>query len=186
MTSAMRNWGRRLGDGRGLTLAHRRQSAKLVGYPWCIVRAPTQDLCSAQGRFLQLRYKTDEAGPRKGLGPILTFEELEPLTREPRSDQILIDVREPQETQLGMIPSAVNIPLSRLPQAMNMKREDFLKEFGFEKPTKGANGPDLVLYCRSGMRSASALEILKGMNFDRLSNYKGSWLDWSARTKKEE
>lgn len=57
----------------------------------------------------------------------------------------IVDVRTPEELRSGAYPGAVNIPLQELPRRLN------------EIPK---NGP-VIVYCASGIRSASAARILK-------------------------
>ena len=59
---------------------------------------------------------------------------------------LLLDVRTPAEFAQGHLPGALNIPVVELP--------DRLAELG---------GPDrdVVVYCRSGMRSARAATVLR-------------------------
>jgi len=70
----------------------------------------------------------------------------------------IIDVREPDEVIQGMIPSAVNIPLSVLGAALHTPRVEFLEKFGFEKPRWEQ---EVIFYCRSGMRSTTASDVAK-------------------------
>ena len=77
------------------------------------------------------------------------------LTSEPQ-DAYLIDVREPNETEQGMIPSAVNLPLSELPNSLHLGSTDFKAKYGYEKPRKDQ---EITFYCRSGKRSTTACEI---------------------------
>lgn len=70
----------------------------------------------------------------------------------------MIDVREPDEVILGSIPSSVNIPLSGMAAALHMNPEAFKEKFGFEKPK---SGQEVIFYCRSGKRSATAGDIAK-------------------------
>ena len=58
----------------------------------------------------------------------------------------------------GMIPGAVNVPLSVLSSALHLSPGEFSQKFGFEKPMVKHQ---LVFYCRSGMRSASAADVAK-------------------------
>ena len=57
----------------------------------------------------------------------------------------LVDVRTPGEVSMEPVPGALNIPLDEVPER--------LEEF------KDMSRP-LVLFCRSGQRSAKALEFL--------------------------
>jgi rhodanese-related sulfurtransferase len=105
----------------------------------------------------------------------------------------LIDVREPDEVIQGSIPSSVNIPLSVLPGSLRMNEVLFEEKFGFKKPK---TSQEIVFYCRSGVRAATAGDIAKKngyeklvcqastlhdpltLNHVRLYNYRGSWLEW--------
>ncbi|CCO07934.1 rhodanese-like domain-containing protein [Desulforamulus hydrothermalis] len=77
-------------------------------------------------------------------------------------DMLLIDVREPSEFQEGYLPGAVNIPLGQL--------ENRLQEISKDK--------DVVLYCRSGRRSALAADIMVKNGFQRVFNLAGGILSW--------
>ena len=73
-------------------------------------------------------------------------------------DAYLIDVREPDEVVQGSIPSSVNLPLTILSSSINLPAEIFKKKFGWEKPLPEQ---EIVFYCRSGKRSASASDIAR-------------------------
>ncbi|MFD0680415.1 MULTISPECIES: rhodanese-like domain-containing protein [unclassified Paenibacillus] len=76
----------------------------------------------------------------------------------------IIDVREPDEIALGMIPGAVSIPLMQIP--------DRLKEVPQDKET--------ILVCRSGNRSGKAHEYLTAQGFMNLKNMSGGMLEWDS------
>jgi adenylyltransferase/sulfurtransferase len=76
---------------------------------------------------------------------------------------VLIDVREPHEYQICNIPGAKLIPLGEVP-----KRLDELDKTA-----------DIVIHCKSGMRSARACGILKAAGFEHVRNMKGGILAWS-------
>jgi phage shock protein E len=67
----------------------------------------------------------------------------------------LVDVRTPGEFDAGHLPGAVNIPLSDLERRMR------------ELEPKDA---PIVLYCRSGSRSASAASVLKSAGYSDVRN----------------
>lgn len=67
----------------------------------------------------------------------------------------LVDVRTPEEFFQGHYPGAVNIPLDKV--------ADRIEEF------KEMHAP-IVLYCRSGKRSAVATAILKQNGIDEVYN----------------
>lgn len=98
----------------------------------------------------------------------------------PSQDILIVDVREPDEVALGTLPSAVNLPLSRLPEALDEAFEPgrFKKEFAFKKP---AAGQKIIFFCRSGKRSATAAEIAGMHGYANVRNYVGSWLEWSEK-----
>jgi len=110
--------------------------------------------------------------------PILTYEQVKQKSQQPSEDAYLIDVREPDEVLQGMIPSAVNLPLSGLSGALHLDGEKFRETYGFRKP---ALDQEVIFYCRSGMRSASASDVARRNGYKNILNYKGSWLDWKAR-----
>lgn len=70
----------------------------------------------------------------------------------------LVDVRTPEEFASGHIDGAANIPLSQV--------EKRLKEFGPK------NKP-IVVYCRSGSRSASAARTLKAAGYEQVHDLGG-------------
>ncbi|KAJ6627163.1 Rhodanese-like protein [Mycena sp. CBHHK59/15] len=106
---------------------------------------------------------------------VLIYEELLPKTRSPSPDSYLIDVREPDEVIQGMIPSAVNLPLSVLSNSLHLQPDSFKAKHGFEKPSKSQ---ELTFYCRSGKRSTSACDVAKRNGYTNILNYTGSWLEW--------
>ncbi|GLI10642.1 rhodanese-like domain-containing protein [Paenibacillus tyrfis] len=74
----------------------------------------------------------------------------------------IIDVREPDEVALGMIPGAKHIPLMEIPQRLG------------EIPQQS----ETILVCRSGNRSGRALEYLEAQGFTGLVNMTGGMLEW--------
>jgi adenylyltransferase/sulfurtransferase len=78
-------------------------------------------------------------------------------------DLQLIDVREHWEWQIARIPGARLIPLGALHSAIDsLDREK-----------------EIVLYCKSGIRSLHAAEELADQGFRRLKNLSGGILRWS-------
>lgn len=86
-----------------------------------------------------------------------------------KSKVMLIDVREPHEYKAGFIPSAVNIPLSQL----NARVNEISKK------------NDVLLYCRSGMRSKQAAKLLKKHGFTHLAHLQGGISAWQGTVKKK-
>ncbi len=77
----------------------------------------------------------------------------------------LLDVREPQEWQICRIAGAHLIPLGRLSASLNQLN----------------TADDIVVYCRSGVRSAKAVELLKKSGFKRVRNLDGGILAWADK-----
>ena len=77
----------------------------------------------------------------------------------------LIDVREPHEYKICSIPGARLIPLGEFPQRVG--------EFNTED--------DIVIHCRSGMRSAKACGVLRQAGFQHVRNVVGGILAWSDK-----
>jgi adenylyltransferase/sulfurtransferase len=75
----------------------------------------------------------------------------------------LIDVREPQEWEIGRLPGARLIPLGTLPAQLGTL--DSARE--------------IVVYCKGGVRSARAVSQLRQAGFKRVANLAGGILRWS-------
>jgi len=70
---------------------------------------------------------------------------------------IIIDVRSPQEFEIGHLKGAVNVPLDQIQQKLDAIE-------GLEKSS------EILVYCRSGARSAVACSILAQQGFRRVLN----------------
>ena len=94
-------------------------------------------------------------------GDDVTVEELK-LFIDNNAGVFLLDVREPQEHQICSIPGSVLIPLGELPNRIS--------ELGGHK--------DVVVHCKSGVRSAKAVKILSDAGFTKVRNLSGGILRW--------
>jgi adenylyltransferase/sulfurtransferase len=84
-------------------------------------------------------------------------------TRLDRGDRLtLVDVREPQESDINSIPGSIVIPLPAL-EAMASTLD---------------RSRDIVVYCKAGVRSASAVQALLAAGFERVTHLKGGILAW--------
>ncbi|SDW95797.1 rhodanese-like domain-containing protein [Paenibacillus sp. CF384] len=81
------------------------------------------------------------------------------------TDMLLIDVREAGEYRSGYIPGARNIPLSQLGSRLG------------ELPTD----KQLLLYCRSGMRSKTAARQLMRGGYSQIAHLQGGLGAWSGK-----
>jgi len=96
--------------------------------------------------------------------PETTVEDLK--ARLDRGDSfVLLDVREPFELEIASLPGALNIPLGELPGRLG--------ELDPQAET--------LILCRSGGRSANALEFLRDSGFSNLWNVEGGINAWSRR-----
>jgi len=75
---------------------------------------------------------------------------------------VIVDVREPQEYQINRLPGSILIPLGDLPKR-------------YVELDPNAN---LVMQCKSGMRSAKAQDFLRSKGFTRVRNLTGGVLGW--------
>src|SRR3990172_3281231 len=80
----------------------------------------------------------------------------------------LLDVREPHELEISALPEAVNIPLGAL--AAHLSELD--------------SAEDMVIFCKSGSRSARALELLVSAGFKKVKNLKGGINAWAQEVDK--
>lgn len=95
-------------------------------------------------------------------GAEMTTAEVQTWRQEGEPFQLL-DVREPQEAALAAIAGSILIPLGSLPAR--------LVEVDRTRP--------VVVYCRSGARSARAVELLRRAGLDRTYNLAGGILAWA-------
>ena len=89
---------------------------------------------------------------------------------------LLIDVREEDELEYGMLPTAKHISLGEVEDALRMTPDRFLKHYGFAQPKKD---DVIIFYCRTGSRSVRATNIALHCGFVNAKNYVGSVREWS-------
>jgi adenylyltransferase/sulfurtransferase len=97
-------------------------------------------------------------------GSTITAGELNAM-KERGDDIYLVDVREPAEWEIVRIPDAVLIPKGDLPGR--------LADLPQNKP--------VVLYCKSGVRSAEALALLKDAGFADAKHVQGGVTAWQTQ-----
>ena len=94
-----------------------------------------------------------------GIGETITAQDL-----RQKSNYLLIDVREPVEHAALSIPGALLIPMGK-----------------FEDGSAFAQIPadkEIILHCRSGVRSAKCLALLKAAGFNNSKHLKGGIIAW--------
>ncbi len=94
--------------------------------------------------------------------PEITVTELKQMMDQEKPI-VLVDVREPHEYQICKIDGSKLIPLGDVPKRMHELN----------------SADDIVVHCRSGVRSAKAVEFLMKSGFKKIHNLKGGVLAWA-------
>jgi adenylyltransferase/sulfurtransferase len=105
-------------------------------------------------------------GPEKPVSngtPEISVEELK-RRLDAKEDLFILDVREPNEYQICNLNGHL-IPLNDLPRRVNELDPD----------------KEMVVHCRSGVRSGKAVDFLRQAGFDKAKNLTGGILAWSDR-----
>ncbi|MEO6864060.1 MAG: rhodanese-like domain-containing protein [Gemmatimonadaceae bacterium] len=86
------------------------------------------------------------------------------ITQKTQGDTVFLDVREPNEWNLGHVPGAVHIPRGQL-----------------EGKVEGVVGREknIVVYCAGGSRSALAADTLRQMGYEHVSSLRGGFRGWA-------
>ena len=85
--------------------------------------------------------------------------------QERKEKAVYLDVREPNEWNLGHIPGAVHIPRGTLETKV---------EQAIPRDAR------VVIYCAGGNRSALAADTLQQMGYANVESMAGGWRDWVA------
>jgi adenylyltransferase/sulfurtransferase len=100
--------------------------------------------------------------------PELSVPEIEPSEVKQLMDAgepfVLVDVREPHEWEICNLGGQL-IPLSQLPSRVH----------------ELSSADEIVVMCRSGMRSARAVDFLRQAGFRKVKNLRGGILGWSSQ-----
>ena len=140
-----------------------RRELKLRKNPDCPVcgKNPTvtalidyQEFCGIRG---------EEQAPATVAVPEITVEELKQKL-DAHEDVFILDVREPHEYQICHL-NGYLLPLGDLP-----KRAHELD-----------SSREIVAHCRSGVRSAKAVDFLRSAGFRKVKNLKGGILAWADK-----
>lgn len=105
-----------------------------------------------------------DAAQEAAFGSTITAEELKAMM-DAGDDFLLIDVREPAEWEIVRIPGAILIPKGDLPGR--------LSELPQDKP--------IILHCKSGVRSAESLAVLKAAGFSTAKHVQGGVTAWATQ-----
>jgi adenylyltransferase/sulfurtransferase len=78
-------------------------------------------------------------------------------------DFVLIDVREPEEFAIGRIPGSKLMPQRTVPERLH----------------ELSTADEIVVHCRSGVRSGKIVELMKHAGYRKVKNLVGGILRWS-------
>ncbi len=98
---------------------------------------------------------------------VTTLEHMLKERDEGTRDFVLVDVREPNEYEINQIPGSVLLP-----------KGDFLNGSALEQLPSVDSGTQVVMHCKSGVRSAETLAIVKGAGYDDAVHVGGGVVAW--------
>jgi len=131
-------------------------------------RNPDCPMCGEHRTIEKLIDYEEFCGIRGEEAPAMTdgIQEMTPKEMKARQDRgddlFVLDVREPHEYQICNLQGKL-IPLGELPRRV----------------AELDSSREMVVYCRSGKRSADAIRFLQKVGFKKLWNLKGGVLAWS-------
>lgn len=86
---------------------------------------------------------------------------------EADGNSVILDVRTEDECNEGMIPNAINIDI--------YEGQAFVDQLeGLDK------SKNYYVYCRSGVRSAKACQVMNDLGFENTYNLLGGFLEWNG------
>jgi sulfur-carrier protein adenylyltransferase/sulfurtransferase len=116
---------------------------------------------------------SDEAADAAA-GSTISVVQLEHMLKERENggrDFVLVDVREPNEFEINRIPGAVLVP-----------KGEFLNGNALEELSRLTGGSkQLVLHCKTGVRSAEALAVAKGAGYSDAVHVGGGVAAWVSQ-----
>ncbi len=115
---------------------------------------------------------SDEAADAAA-GSTISVKQLEEMLAEREAgtrDFVLVDVREPNEYEINKIPGSVLIP-----------KGEFLNGSALGQLPSVDSGTQVVLHCKSGVRSAECLAVIKGAGYDDAVHVGGGVVAWVSQ-----
>jgi sulfur-carrier protein adenylyltransferase/sulfurtransferase len=121
---------------------------------------PNCKMCGSDPEIRQLIDYEETCGPMNNME--ITAKEL--AERIERGDALLLlDVREPQEWSTGHLDNAQHIPMRQVPAQIDSLPRD----------------AEIIVYCRSGARSANVQHYMLDHGFRKVKNLAGGLLAWA-------
>jgi sulfur-carrier protein adenylyltransferase/sulfurtransferase len=105
----------------------------------------------------------------------ITVQELKQIIDDGAKDYLIVDVRNPNEWQIGRIPGTFLVPLPDIEQGQGVEQ---IKKLLHDQPNEEGKDKKLILHCKMGGRSAKALAILQQSGIEAI-NLKGGLNAWS-------
>jgi len=127
---------------------------------------PECRVCSAHPTLTKLIDYPEHCGTPNNMSkvPEISAQELKAILDSPNPGIVLVDVREPFEVVAGHLPYQVHIPLAQFASRFSEIDRD----------------ADVVIYCRSGARSANATMFLLSQGYLKVRNLAGGILEFNA------
>ncbi len=138
------------------------REVKLRKSPECVVCGPNpsvRELVDYEEFCGVPRAGTEQA---PGGVPSVTVEDLK-KEMDRGEKLVILDVREPHEIEISSLPGSVRIPLGSLRENLN----------------RLSTADEIVVHCRTGVRSARAVELLRQAGFRKARNLAGGIDRWA-------
>ena len=142
-------------------MSKQRATRKPKQQPWLL--AAIGVIAVAVIAFIAIQGSSAPPQAAESTGGLISPQNYQTQFSEPGADHFLIDVRTPEEYESGYIAGAANISLQTL--------ADRLSEVPTDQP--------IVVYCRSGNRSAQATQLLNQAGYTEVYDL-GGVIDWTA------
>lgn len=125
-----------------------------------ISKNPACPTCSRPAESIELQSKTMECANVMSISPKTLAE----ILTAPPPQLVLLDVRETSEWDEGHIKGALHWPLDRLENG--------------QLPIQKSEGKQIIIYCKSGARSARAAQIFLAAGVNNIHSLTGGFDSW--------
>jgi adenylyltransferase/sulfurtransferase len=137
-------------------LSMRFRELKLRKNPDCVVCGPNPTVTRLVDYEAFCGIQPEAAAGSSNGVPEISVEELKGM-RDRGEPFVLVDVREPHEFSISSFPESLKIPLGTLPEHLN----------------RLSSADEIVVHCKSGGRSAKAVQLLRQAGFRKVRNLAG-------------
>jgi adenylyltransferase/sulfurtransferase len=144
-------------------LSMRFRELKLRKNPDCVLCGPHPTVTKLVDYEAFCGIEPEAAVASDGI-PEVSVEELKAM-RDRREPYVLVDVREPHEWAISVFPESVRIPLATLAENVN----------------RLSTADEIVVHCKTGVRSAKAVRFLREAGFRKVRNLAGGINRWAEQ-----